>query len=274
MLYQFTKVLITCLTLGFFPLAAAGQSAIQLADVATVTILPGWRIEAGRHMAAIRIQLAPGWKTYWRAPGDAGIPPRFAWTGSQNLQSVRFSWPTPQVFYLNGSRSIGYKTDVIIPMELTAINAGTDRIILRGEVELGVCKDICIPFNANIRADLSDGGAPDPAIQASLKRRPKTASEAGVGKVSCAVEPISDGLRLTARIELPKLGNDEVTIVELPDQTIWISPAESHRQGRHLIAVADLVPPNATPFMLNRSQIRFTVLGERGAVDIQGCSAG
>jgi hypothetical protein len=115
---------------------------------------------------------------------------------------------------------------------------------------------------------------PDPDIRASLKNRPATAKEAGVGAVTCSVEPISDGLRLTADIEMPSIGPKEVAVVELPDQSIWIAQAVSERNGSHLTAVAEMVPPNATPFLLNRSDVRFTIIGDRGAVDIQGCSTG
>ncbi|MFY8145805.1 MAG: protein-disulfide reductase DsbD domain-containing protein, partial [Rhodobacter sp.] len=62
-------------------------------DLLSAEVLPGWRTEQGTHMAALRLTLAPGWKTYWRSPGDAGIPPLFNWSGSQNLSGVRVHWP-------------------------------------------------------------------------------------------------------------------------------------------------------------------------------------
>ena len=64
-----------------------------LDEVVSASVLTGWRMENGHHMAALRITLAPGWKTYWRAPGEAGIPPRFDWTGSDNLSAVTVHWP-------------------------------------------------------------------------------------------------------------------------------------------------------------------------------------
>lgn len=268
------KYLLISATLALFPTMSWTQNDVSIDDVAQVEILKGWRTKDGRHMAAIHIQLQPGWKTYWRAPGDSGIPPRFDWKGSRNLKSVRFLWPTPKVSYLNGVRSIGYSGEVVIPMELTAVNPGDALIKLRGEMELGVCKDICIPVSASFNADLDTSGAPDPAINASLKARPATAKEAGVGSVTCLIEPISDGLRLTAKIEIGRMGGDEVTVVELPDQRIWIAQATTERKGRHLITVTEMVPPTATPFLLSRSDVRFTVFGDKGAVDIQGCVAG
>ena len=56
-------------------------------------LLTGWRLEDGRHAAAIRIRLDPGWKTYWRAPGDGGIPPSFDWQGARNLAGWSVHWP-------------------------------------------------------------------------------------------------------------------------------------------------------------------------------------
>lgn len=274
MLKNTFKYLIAGVLAVLIPGVANAKETLSLEDVAQVDVLPGWQMDNGRHMAAIRIRLAPGWKTYWRAPGDSGIPPRFGWEGSKNLNSVTFHWPTPTVFYLNGLRSIGYKGDVVIPIELSSKNPGKDNIILRGEIEFGVCKDICIPVLAQIGAKLNTNKQPDPMITASLNNRPSTAKKAGVGGVTCVIEPISDGLRLTARIDIRSLGPKEVTVVELSDQTIWISQSESNRDGRYLTAVADLVPSNGQPFLLNRSDIRFTVLGDKGAVDIRGCTAG
>lgn len=271
---KYFQYLLICAVLTASPTLAVSQGTTSIDDVAKVSILPGWQTDTGRHMAAIRIQLQPGWKTYWRAPGESGIPPRFAWEGSSNLKSVRFMWPTPKVFYQNGIRAIGYSDEVVIPMELTASDPSEDEIGLRGKMELGICKDVCIPVTVSFSAELDASTSPDPSIKASLRDRPATAKEAGVGKVTCEIEPIADGLRLTARIEVPKMGPKEVTVVELPDQTIWISQATTERQGSHIVTVAEMVPPNAAPFMLSRSDVRFTVLGDRGAVNIQGCTAG
>ena len=131
----------------------------------------------------VRISLAPGWKTYWRAPGDAGIPPQFQWDGSQNVATAQFHWPTPGVMNQNGLRSIGYDKDVVIPVELTVPDAGAPAR-LRGGVLIGVCQDICVPMSFDFDAILPVSGARDRAILAALADRPKTQAEAGIGTVS------------------------------------------------------------------------------------------
>jgi len=274
MITHFLSALTLAATLAAFPNAGqASSDSLDLDDIAKVDILPGWRTKSGRHMAAVRIRLASGWKTYWRAPGDAGIPPRFDWAGSDNLAAVEFHWPTPTVFRDNGTRVIGYKNEVIIPLELTPANAGKEMIALRGQMELGVCEEICVPIQVDLKANLSNTGSKNADIQASLTNRPVVASGAGVKSVTCQVDPISDGLRLTAHIAIPKTGGDEVAVVEFADQNVWMSQAVTKREGQYLIATTEMVPPSAAPFMLNRSDIRITILGENLAVDISGCPA-
>jgi DsbC/DsbD-like thiol-disulfide interchange protein len=243
------------------------------AEVATVEVLPGWR-DGDSHVAALRIRLAPGWKTYWRAPGDAGIPPVFTWDGSRHLTGVGLAWPVPHVFRLNGRRSIGYSGEVILPLLLMA-GLGGAPIHLAGTLDIGVCLDICVPFSLTLAADLPAGGTPDPAIRAALADRATTAAEAGVTAVACSVEPIRDGLRLTATVRMPQRGSgEEVVVVETGTPGIWVSEATSQRNGTTLTASADLVPPNARPFPLDRSQLRLTVISVGRAVDILGCPAG
>ena len=94
---------------------------------------------------------------------------------------------------------------------------------------------------------------------------------AGAGTVTCALTPISDGLRVEARIPVSAQGRSEAVVFELPDPAIWVSEATVTRQGSTLMASADIVPPDAGPFALDRSSLRITVIGGRGAVEIIGC---
>jgi len=269
----YIKSLLAAFALVLLPTIGLAQSAGLPDDIAKVSILPGWRADDGRHFAGVRIELAKGWKTYWRAPGQAGIPPQFNWSGSKNLGSVKIIWPTPSVYHINGMRSIGYDGDIVIPIEITPRRKGSWPITLRAKLEIGVCEDICIPISVKLSGDLSVPGVVDNAINKSIQNQPVQGHKAGVESVTCQVDPISDGLRLTTKIDMPPLGQAEYVVVELPDKSIWVSQPNAKRQGGRLVARADLVPANAQPFLLDRSQVRITVLGAGGAVDILGCSA-
>ncbi len=241
-------------------------------NVAQIEILPGWRMADGRQMAALRIGLADGWKTYWRAPGESGIPPAFDWSGSRNLAGLRLLWPTPQVFDPQGLRTLGYKHELVLPILVEPARAGK-AVVLKGRVALGVCRDVCMPMEASFEAVLpaSGEGARSALIRKALTRLPKSGAEAGLAAVSCEVEPIADGVRVTARLTLPRVGPDEVAVIEPADQTIWVSPTELLRKGNRLTLISDLVPENARPFLLARSDIRISVFAGGKGVEIASC---
>lgn len=231
-------------------------------------ILPGWTTESGTRMAALHLQLAPGWKTYWRSPGDAGLPPQFDWSGSANLAGAELHWPTPQVFDANGMQTIGYTHELILPIELTPIDPGQPMQIA-ARIDLGVCEDVCMPAALNLHLDTSGPGAAveDPRISAALARLPQVAH----GHVDCKVEPIADGLRVTARFDLPGLGTPQAVVMEPAEDDVWVSDALLAHQDGALTAAADLVPGAAQPFDLDRSGLKMTILDADGAVEVTGC---
>ena len=251
--------------------AALPARAMTQEDVVSARMLPGWRTASGSYMTALELTLAPDWKTYWRSPGDAGIPPLFDWSGSENLASVRFHWPRPHVFTINGLQSIGYKHQLVLPIELVPQDPSRP-IRLHATVDLGVCRDICMPASLSVQADLSGQGAPDAAINAALDARPSTEAEAGMGRIGCTVDPTPDGLRLSARIALPPTGGVETVVFE-PGDGVWSSSAVVTRDGGTLIATTDLVSNTDAPIALNRHAIIVTVLGSDRAVEISGCPA-
>ncbi|MEF3046410.1 protein-disulfide reductase DsbD domain-containing protein [Pseudotabrizicola sp. L79] len=243
-------------------------------DVVQGQFRAGWQTAPGAHISALHLELAQGWKTYWRAPGDAGIPPSFDWSGSSNLKSVRFHWPAPEVFHTAGMQTVGYHHRLVLPIEVEALDPAKP-VTLRATVDLGVCKDICMPASLALSADLTIPGKADQVISAALQARPATAKEAGLRAIACAVEPIRDGLRVTARMTLPQQGRSEVVMIEPGQPGVWVSEAVVQRSGGDLVATVDMVPPSGQPFALTRSQVRITVIGQPGrAVDILGCPAG
>ena len=253
-------------------LIAAAQPGFGLStdEIAKFDLLPGWRTESGNHMTAMRVRLAPGWKTYWRAPGEAGFPPQFDWTGSQNIESIAFHWPTPETFDEYGVRIIGYAGELVLPIEISPLDK-SGAMAVRANVQIGICREVCVPMSASIAAELPPGGERDERILAAISRRPLSEHEAGVRGATCSVEPTSDGLRITATIDMPRLGSDETAIFELPDPTVWVAGSTTSRSEGQLISASDLFPPVGAPFMLDRSDVRITVFGGGQAVDIQGC---
>ena len=237
--------------------------------VVTARILPGWETGATTRMGALHLSLAPGWKTYWRSPGDAGIPPQFNWSDSQNLAGVTVHWPRPEVHDINGMRSIGYSGEVVLPLEFTAQRAGAP-VQLSAEISMGICEDVCIPVSLRVEAQLTGAGASDALIKGALATLPRAAQIT----VTCTIRPIRDGMEVSASIPLPRLAGVETVVIEPRDSSIWVSEPHSERTGGRLEARAELVPPQAKPFPVDRSGLRFTVIGASDAVEIRGCTGG
>ena len=256
-----------CLAVGTFPALATTQD-----DVLSARLLPGWQMKGGSRMAAVELVLAPGWKTYWRSPGDAGIPPSFDWSGSDNVKSVRIHWPAPTVFHTNGMQTIGYHDRLVLPVEVTPQDPALP-VRLSLQLDLGVCDKICLPASVAMDQDLAALGAPDAGITAALAQRAATGAEAGVTAIACTVEPVADGLRLTARLRLPDPGTTEVVAFETPDPTVWVAEATARRDGADLVAVTELVAPDGAPFALDRSGVTLTILAGGAAVEVKGCPA-
>ncbi|PPB81078.1 DsbC/DsbD-like thiol-disulfide interchange protein [Albidovulum inexpectatum] len=261
-----TAILSFALSIGGMP--AVAQPVPQ--GITDAELRPGWRLANGNRMVALHLKLQPGWKTYWRAPGEAGIPPRFDWSGSRNLRAVAFHWPVPQVFDLNGMEVIGYRDELVLPIEIAPVDPDQP-VTVKTSVELGVCETICMPMVLDLAAQTTNTPAPDPVIEAALANQPRPVD----GAARCRAEPIRDGLRLTTEITAPSVGPREVTVVELDQaQPVWISAAETARAGDVLRATVDMVPANARPFALDRSALRVTVIGENGkAIEIRGCAS-
>jgi DsbC/DsbD-like thiol-disulfide interchange protein len=263
----------------FIALGLIGSLAAQaLADshserLARIEVLDGGLTARGTYLAALSLTLKKGWKTYWRTPGEAGIPPRFDWGNSSNIAEVAISWPTPKVFELYGMNSIGYYDKLVLPIEITPQQAGQP-VTLAGRIEIGVCKDVCVPGALDVSHQLDAKAGRNPAIMAALADQPDTAGQAGVRSATCRLSPIEDGLRIEASIDMPKAGTDEFTVIEAGTPDVWASPTDTRREGSNLIAAADLISDTSGAFALDRSQIRITVLGSDRAVDIRGCTAG
>jgi len=106
--------------------------------------------EGATRLAFVQLELEPGWKTYWRHPGEAGgIPPEFTWAGSTNLSGATVLYPTPHRMSEEIGDTIGYKNRVIFPVRVTA-NDASKPISLQLALKFGICKDICVPSEAQL----------------------------------------------------------------------------------------------------------------------------
>ncbi|MEX0281709.1 MAG: protein-disulfide reductase DsbD domain-containing protein [Arenibacterium sp.] len=254
----------------FVPMTLHAQASLE--EIVQLELLQGGMTSDGTYQTAIRLDMADGWKTYWRRPGDAGIPPRLVWNGSRNVAAAEETWPTPAVFDQSGMRSVGYISQLVLPVKITP-KQSSKKVRLRGKIEFGICQEVCIPAALNFNAELDPDAPRHPTIAAALAARPYSETEAGVRSATCALSPTEDGLKITAKLDLPATGGDEFVVFEPDNPKIWSSEAVVSRNRNVLTATSELIHVDGDPYLLDRSALRITVIGQRHAVDIQGCSA-
>jgi len=128
-------------------------------------------------LGGIAFQLQPGWKTYWRSPGDSGVPPRFDFSKSDNVEAVTIMWPAPLKFDDGaGGHSIGYRDQVVLPLRIVA-KAADKPVTLRAEINYAVCEKLCIPVEASTELGFNSVASTEDAnLRAALDTVPKPAN--------------------------------------------------------------------------------------------------
>jgi suppressor for copper-sensitivity B len=117
----------------------------------------------------LHFRMDKGWKIYWRAPGDAGFPPKLKWDGSDNVRDARVTWPTPERFKLLDVETIGYKDEVVLPVALAPATPGAP-FTFAVTVDFLTCDQICVPHTVKLALALPAGPAA-PSAEAHLVNR-------------------------------------------------------------------------------------------------------
>ncbi len=271
------------MVMPFRTLLLPALAALMAVSPARAEIASEWSAPSGtavRLMAAsvgetltggVEIRLTPGWKTYWRYPGDAGVPPRFDWSGSTNVARVDMLWPAPVRFDEGGSLSIGYKKDVTLPFKVTPVNAGQP-VELRLALDYAVCEKICQPATADVTLSVPAEGAgpPSPALAEALAAVPRTAplgaaAAPGIESATLETSGAERSIRIFARVSDPQAAD---LFVEGPDDS-WALPLPARSvepDGRAVFVLpVDGVPPGAD---ITTTALRFTLTDAKGAVDV------
>ncbi len=165
------SAVLACLA-ALLPEAAQAQSAASdwLKGNSSRVRLIAAQIQPGVLLAGIQIDLEPGWKTYWRSPGDAGgVPPELDWKKSINLGAPELLFPAPSRLRDRDGDSVGYKHAVILPVRIVPLSPAQP-IVLDLNILFGVCKNICIPEERHLTLTLEPKGETDGTIAELLSR--------------------------------------------------------------------------------------------------------
>lgn len=229
------------------------------------------RLLAGSHNGAvllggIEFELQDGWKTYWRTPGDSGVPPRIDFTRSENVESVTPLFPAPMKFPDGaGGVSYGYQKHLVLPLRIVPKSADKP-VTLRATIDYAICERLCLPVDASLELGFVDAvSAMDTELASALNTVPKPV-EVGAGP-SGIRDVQRDGNRVVVDIEKPQSGHIEL-FVEGPTPS-WSLPEpkpDDHAPAGLSRFAFDLegMPPGA---QAQGAALKFTLVGRDGAYE-------
>jgi len=213
-------------------------------------------------LGGVAIQLQPGWKTYWRTPGDSGVPPRFDFSKSDNVEAVTVLYPAPQKFDDGaGGISLGYKQQVVLPLRIVAKYADKP-VTLRADINYAVCEKICIPVDAKAElAFASVASTEDGNLSEALNSVPKPANIGDPNPLTIRDVKREGKINVLVDVSAPE-GKDVNLFVEGPTPD-WALPVPKLVEGnppgmKRFAFELDGLPSGASP---DGAALKLTLVG-------------
>ncbi len=220
--------------------------------------------------AGIEIKMQPAWHTYWRYPGDSGVPPRFSFAGSDNLATVKVLYPAPHAFTDEVGTTIGYKGNVILPLRVVPRQKDKP-VTLRAKVDYAVCEKLCVPVEAKLELTISPaGGADNPALTAAEARVPTPVSAAEAGLTARRAN--DDKRKPLVFVDLAAPTGQPVELLVEGPTPEWSLPIPKPAQGAppghaHFGFELDGLPPGVDP--KGPFELTFTIVQGDRATEVK-----
>lgn len=263
------------LLLGIAGLTASGGTALAQAEFPKPSlrlVVAGGGLRDGAYQVGVEMTLPVGWHTYWRFPGDSGVPPTFDSAASGNVGGVTVSYPAPQRYFDGYGHSIIYHGRVLFPMAVVPDEAD-DPAVLRLTFHYGYCEKICVPGTAEFEAVLAPDDPVDPeaaaAIDDAAAAVPVTedTAPAGAPRISALRRSGDDPRTAVAEFDVAAGPTDEVdAFVEGPDGWyLGLPEVETRQDGTTTFRLPLAGAPKQGP--LAGAPLRITVVGAEVAVE-------
>ena len=265
------KKIMILLVLLFNIVGSSVFSQSPIIGLKSVDIIRGWRQSDDIHIAAININLEDGWKTYWRVPGIGGIAPILNWEKSKNIKNISQIWPTPNIYNEYGLQTIGYKDELLLPLQIQPIDK-KQPIHLSITIDFGICSDVCVPIQTAVEERLPERTSIGKKnILDTLEKAILSGNVSPFKIVKCNIVPIKDGFEVNAFFEgLASFDKDTLGVVEYPvKQNGWINQKASLISSNQLSVHA--IVYNKSIHFIDRSDLTLTIFTKNKAFEFDGC---
>ncbi len=207
------------------------------------------KADAAHLRAGIAIKLQPGWHTYWRYPGDSGVPPRFDFSGSENLAGAKVRYPAPHLYSDETGNTLGYKDSVIFPLQVTPRQPGKP-VKLQVKLAYAVCAKLCVPVEGSAELTLTPGkSAHEAALAAAEAQVPKQVSAA---QADLTVKRVNNDAKPLIMVDLKAPAGEKVAMFVEGPTPEWALPIPKPAPGappghRQFGFQLDGLPPGVSP---------------------------
>ncbi len=238
-----------------------------------ISFLKAWDSKEAT-LYALFIKMKKNWKTYWKYPGDSGFSPEFKIIESNNLKKIEISWPTPKVFFENGSVINGYKKELILPIFFYK-EKSSKKIDFKLNFLMGFCDDICIPIKFIINSEnaLKTNELKNKLVSNSLEKMPQDLSNSE-NLIECEVKKINKKMKLISKFDNNFFSNNnsiDQLILEYLDGQIWFSEISKTNERFEFLSIINSLDENN--FFLDKSKIKYTIITRSGGFQQKGCKS-
>ena len=238
-----------------------------------ISFLKAWDSKEAT-LYALFIKMKKNWKTYWKYPGDSGFSPEFKIIESNNLKKIEILWPTPKVFFENGSVINGYKKELILPLFFYK-EKSSKKIDFKLNFLMGFCDDICIPikFIINSKNALKTNELKNKLVSNSLEKMPQDLSNSE-NLIECEVKKINKKMKLISKFDNNFFSNNnsiDQLILEYLDGQIWFSEISKTNERFEFLSIINSLDDNN--FFLDKSKIKYTIITRSGGFQHKGCKS-
>ena len=267
--------LLLIITLSLFSSSSFGNQKTNFYKDENIEIsfLKAWDSKEAT-LYALFIKMKKNWKTYWKYPGDSGFSPEFKIIESNNLKKIEISWPTPKVFFENGSVINGYKKELILPLFFYK-EKSSKKIDFKLNFLMGFCDDICIPikFIINSKNALKTNELKNKLVSNSLEKMPQDLSNSE-NLIECEVKKINKKMKLISKFDSNFFSNNhsiDQLILEYLDGQIWFSEISKTNERFEFLSTINSFEDNN--FFLDKSKIEYTIITRSGGFQQKGCKS-
>jgi DsbC/DsbD-like thiol-disulfide interchange protein len=271
-----SRVILTLVTTGALAATLVGPTRAADASAWAADNHSAFRLIAGsnkpgatRMRAGIEIKMRPGWHTYWRYPGDSGVPPRFDFSGSENFGTAKVLYPAPHLYSDETGNTLGYMGGVIFPLQVTPRQPGKP-VKLHVKLDYAVCAKLCVPVESSAELTLAAGeSTQDATLAAAEARVPKPVSAAQAGLTA---KRVNDAPKPLIMVDLKAPAGEKVQIFVEGPTPEWALPVPKPAPGapaghQQFGFQFDGLPPGVDP--KGHYELTFTIVeGDRHPIQV------